>query len=720
MVNPAHLDFLTEPIEVAGRQMAIVHIYSEAPAYRWVDASGEGITARRRHRAGGARLSRARHARPGGPALERARLLLETVMYLQTADGDYYNFLRDRAGTINEDGPTSYEDWGWWAARGQRALARGYAGFREVDPAFAARLREAYERGEGALERALDALPPTAGSLHGVRQPAGLLKGGTDVSSLALLGLAEWYEARAERQDPAARLPARAGGGRIPGRRRPDVSVRPPTEHHELHRVLARVGRPRRRGACAAPVGCSSATTGLPRPRRGGRPLVRPAADGRHDPRDRRPAAPLRPDRVRPVADRARLRGAVAGDGRRTVSAARGPRRRLVLRRQSGRDADVRPDDRSRVRRPCRRQRAAGQPQRRRREHDRGPARAPGGRRRPGRLALPHRALGATRRRRHHRRGGARPDGERLAAVRAAGIGPARRSTRADDTRRWAAGDSLAFPFTIERGRAATTSTSPTSGRRRPHAGSTSRPSALSDGSDDRRGPGGLAGDRIDRDRFGRADPARRRRAGRDPIGRAWSFALPGTPRTSTSSPTSAIPTMCRRASGRMCGAAMRSGCTWTRPVQRQPHRCEADARPDAERARRSGTGSARGSCPAPRSPGASPTAAIATRSPCRGTACIGGRAQPGATLALEAGIGLRRWLHRLDGNRSRHGLEPGAAHARRRGDGGPGRRGTRPSTGGGGAATSSWTASRSRRCQSGRRRIGTTCGWITSRVRSS
>lgn len=45
VVNPAHLDFLVEPVEIAGRRMAIVHIYSEAPAYRWVDASGEGITA---------------------------------------------------------------------------------------------------------------------------------------------------------------------------------------------------------------------------------------------------------------------------------------------------------------------------------------------------------------------------------------------------------------------------------------------------------------------------------------------------------------------------------------------------------------------------------------------------------------------------------------------------------------------------------------------------
>lgn len=209
LINSAHLDFLTEPIEVAGRPMAIVHIYSEAPAYRWVDASGEGISALDDiARAVLVYLDLGNRDR-AGPALERARRLLETVMYLQAGDGDYHNFLRDRTGTVNTDGPTSYKDWGWWAARGQRALANGYAAFRVPDPAFAGRLREAYERGEGALERALDGLSPTAGSLHGVRQPAGLLKGGTDVSGLALIGLAEWYEVAPN--DTTRRLAFRLG-----------------------------------------------------------------------------------------------------------------------------------------------------------------------------------------------------------------------------------------------------------------------------------------------------------------------------------------------------------------------------------------------------------------------------------------------------------------------------------------------------------------------------
>src|SRR5689334_24697582 len=45
LVNLDHLRFLTEPVTIDGRDMAIVHIYSEFPDYKWVDAAGEGISA---------------------------------------------------------------------------------------------------------------------------------------------------------------------------------------------------------------------------------------------------------------------------------------------------------------------------------------------------------------------------------------------------------------------------------------------------------------------------------------------------------------------------------------------------------------------------------------------------------------------------------------------------------------------------------------------------
>lgn len=194
LVDPAHLDFLGEPIVVDGEPMALLHTYSEYPHYRWVDASGEGIAALD-DAARAAIVYLELHERSADPAaLERARLLLDFVMHLQSADGDYFNFVTDRDGTINREGPTSHGDWGWWAARGQWALARGFRAFQTSDPAYAARLRERYLRGEAALERAVEGNGRYT-KLHGVRIPGWLLKGGSDVTSLALLGLTEFERA---------------------------------------------------------------------------------------------------------------------------------------------------------------------------------------------------------------------------------------------------------------------------------------------------------------------------------------------------------------------------------------------------------------------------------------------------------------------------------------------------------------------------------------------
>jgi len=121
-------------------------------------------------------------------------LTLEFVMYMQAPDGEYYNFVTDTGGTVNVDGPTSYKDWGWWAARGQWALARGVAVFAERDAQFAARLTESYRRGEAALDAAIGEVGRYE-EVHGERLPGWLIKDGTDVSALALLGLAEYHAA---------------------------------------------------------------------------------------------------------------------------------------------------------------------------------------------------------------------------------------------------------------------------------------------------------------------------------------------------------------------------------------------------------------------------------------------------------------------------------------------------------------------------------------------
>lgn len=192
-INLVHLQHLTELVQWNGEPVALVHIYSEAPNYGWVDASGEGIAcvddvAR-------AALVYLHYYRRTGnaEALELARATLNFVLFLQAEDGEYYNFVLDRDGTINRNGPTSFKSWSWWAARAQWALASAIPIFRTLDPDYAARLEAAYLRGEAALARTMGPVG-AYNSLHGVSVPAWLIGNGSDLSALVVIGLATYYE----------------------------------------------------------------------------------------------------------------------------------------------------------------------------------------------------------------------------------------------------------------------------------------------------------------------------------------------------------------------------------------------------------------------------------------------------------------------------------------------------------------------------------------------
>lgn len=211
LINLTHLNSLVEPMSVPGKPpMAMIHIYSEAPKYEWVDASGEGIACVDDvARAAVVYLDYYRDTKDKA-ALAQAKLLLNFVLYMQAEDGEYFNFVTDKQGTINRTGQTSYKSWSWWAARGQWALAEGYALFKDVDKAYAATLKHGYLRGEQALGATLGRYGQWD-QLHGVKIPAWLPGGGSDLASLALYGLAVYYEA--EPNDQSKGLMEKLGEG---------------------------------------------------------------------------------------------------------------------------------------------------------------------------------------------------------------------------------------------------------------------------------------------------------------------------------------------------------------------------------------------------------------------------------------------------------------------------------------------------------------------------
>ncbi|MFN8376113.1 MAG: sugar-binding protein [Anaerolineae bacterium] len=195
LVNLDHLRFLTEQVTVSAQTMAIVHIYSEAPDYEWVDAAGEGISAVD-DVARAAVVYLWQYERTGDAALlELARSCLEFVRYMQLENGEFYNFIYDRTGTINETGNTSYSSLGWWAMRGFWALGEGVRVFQNVDAEYADTLAEAYLRTETALGATL-ANYGQMNTLHGFDIPAWLPGSETAISGIALLGLAAYYQAR--------------------------------------------------------------------------------------------------------------------------------------------------------------------------------------------------------------------------------------------------------------------------------------------------------------------------------------------------------------------------------------------------------------------------------------------------------------------------------------------------------------------------------------------
>lgn len=203
-VNLTHLNFLVEDVDIGGQPMAITHIYSEYPRYEWVDASGEGIAAVDDAARAALVYLTDYEFRRDPASLDKARRLLNFVLYMQAEDGQFYNFIIDRAGTINQTGNTSFQSSGWWAARAARALGAGYRVLRSLDPDYASQLEQAFQRIRDVWAGEVTVNYGKYDQVHGVQVPAWLIAGGSDVTSIAVLALLE-YDSATEGQDAATR-----------------------------------------------------------------------------------------------------------------------------------------------------------------------------------------------------------------------------------------------------------------------------------------------------------------------------------------------------------------------------------------------------------------------------------------------------------------------------------------------------------------------------------
>lgn len=193
LFNPAHLDHLGETVEHHGETVRVVHIYAEAPEYRRKADPEEGTAciddvAR-------AAVVYMRHFELTGDEESRRKgeELIRFVMYMQTPDGLFHNFVLDCDLEINTTHHRSRADRvDWWTARAIWALGVGARVLRGPNPDIARECAARVLRTLPQLNRLLDNYPRTE-DYRGRCVPTWLILGdAADATSELIMGLAHF------------------------------------------------------------------------------------------------------------------------------------------------------------------------------------------------------------------------------------------------------------------------------------------------------------------------------------------------------------------------------------------------------------------------------------------------------------------------------------------------------------------------------------------------
>jgi hypothetical protein len=205
LVNLSHLDHLGQTVEHRGGPIRIVHIYAEPPDYNHKADPEEGTACV--DDAARAAIVYLRHFETtrNTASREKAEALLRFVMYMQTQNGLFYNFVFNDRLDINRTHLRSHaESFEWWSARAIWALGTGARALAKANPPMADACVERIERSCPHVEQMLANYPQTE-EYRGRTIPTWLIHGDhADATSELLLGLAALHQARPDAELHAA------------------------------------------------------------------------------------------------------------------------------------------------------------------------------------------------------------------------------------------------------------------------------------------------------------------------------------------------------------------------------------------------------------------------------------------------------------------------------------------------------------------------------------
>lgn len=192
-VNKSHLDYLYKEIEVNDKQMAIIHIYSNAPDYKFIDDTDEGYTCVDDAARAAVFYLEYFKAYNDSASLGKYNNLVEFLVYMQAEDGFFYNFIW-KDNSINKTFKTSVAEPNWWSWRALWALMENYNEFNNSNNDGAIRVKQSIEKGITAIKQII---PKSKGKIiiDGIKLPNWLPgKTAADQSAIMILLLSEYFQ----------------------------------------------------------------------------------------------------------------------------------------------------------------------------------------------------------------------------------------------------------------------------------------------------------------------------------------------------------------------------------------------------------------------------------------------------------------------------------------------------------------------------------------------
>lgn len=132
MVNTSHLDKLYEEINIDGKSMGIIHIYSDYPDYNWIGDEDEGIACVDDAARAAVFYLGNYQMNNDTTSLNKAEHLIKFLIHMKSDNGFFYNFIFEDH-SINKTHKNSLSEANWWSWRAMWALSKGYIILKDVN-----------------------------------------------------------------------------------------------------------------------------------------------------------------------------------------------------------------------------------------------------------------------------------------------------------------------------------------------------------------------------------------------------------------------------------------------------------------------------------------------------------------------------------------------------------------------------------------------------------